>query len=132
MLELKLHLEFTRVRDLTKLCILPKEKTATMSHMSSRVPPNLRVQLFRLFSRNPHDSCIPCKEKHGLQCLCSLDDHNDKNLPQWSCISSFLRDIVATTVAVTFYLQSTSSSILCNVSTQRYAHVRGIGIKDVN
>jgi len=62
-----LNLEFTCARD-SEALHSPERKTATMSHMSSRVPPNLRVQLFRLFSRNPHDSCIPCKEKHGLQC----------------------------------------------------------------
>lgn len=108
-----LNLEFTCARD-TEALHSSERKTATMSHMSSRVPPNLRVQLFRLFSRNPHDSCIPCKEKHGLQC--SLGDCNDKILPQCNG-SSFSRDIVATTVTVTFHLQSTLNSILHNVFT---------------
>lgn len=98
-----------------------------MSHTSWRVPPNLRVQLFRLFSRNPHDSCIPCKEKHGLQCYVRSTIAMIKTCH--NAFLSFLRNIITTTVAVTFHLQSTSNSILCNVCVCTHnAYIRGMGI----
>lgn len=63
--------------------------------------------------------------------LCSHDDRDDKNVPQ--CISSFLKDIVA----VTFHLQSTLSSVLCNVCNNmhtRMVHVSAAKAinKDIN
>lgn len=72
----------------------PKRKTAMMRtyvFASFRSASEcLRVQLFRLFSRNPHDSSrAPSRGVRETRraVLCSRHDRNDKNLPQWSCVS---------------------------------------------
>lgn len=55
--------EINAPKNFTELLNTPERKTTITSHMSLYV----RVQLFRLFSQNPHDSCAPCEEKHGVR-----------------------------------------------------------------